>query len=65
VANSVLSAMSVGAKFSIAHSILLQFVQFLARLNAMSILKTTPVLKMRKYYFSVLVRLIRHILEGE
>ena len=52
-------------KFVVAHSIRLRFVQFLARSNAVSIHKTTPVLKMRKYYFSVLVGLIRCILEGE
>src|ERR1700733_3055398 len=52
-------------KFVVAHSILLRFVYFLARSNAVSIRKTTPVSKMRKYYFSVLVGLIRSILEGE
>jgi len=52
-------------KFVVAHSIRLRFVQFLARSNAVSIHKTTPISKMRKYYFSVLVGLIRSILEGE
>src|ERR1700733_906086 len=52
-------------KYIVAHSIRLQFAQFLARSNAVSIHETTPVSKMRKYYFSVLVGLIRSILEGE
>ena len=52
-------------KFVVAHSIRLRFVQFLARSNAVSIHKTTPISKMRKYYFSVLVGLKRSILEGE
>ena len=52
-------------KFVVAHSILLRFVQFLARSNAVSIIETTPFLKLQKYHFSVLVGLIRSILEGE
>ena len=38
---------------------------FLVHLNAMSICKTTPVLKMQKYCFLVLVGHISSILEGE
>ena len=49
-------------KFIVAHSIPVRSVWLLVRLNALGILKTTPVLKMRKHFFLVLVQFTKHIL---